>query len=128
MPVRHRTTRPRTSRPLPASLASALPVVLTAVLGAALLAGCTSGSADAGATVDGGSGPAQAEDHGSHGDYADAGKVPVGPLQLPGADYWSVLQPADVARYRADGADVVLVGEALVTGDPISTLTQFLAV
>jgi indole-3-glycerol phosphate synthase len=40
----------------------------------------------------------------------------------------AVLQPADVARYRADGADVVLVGEALVTGDPISTLTQFLAV
>ena len=40
----------------------------------------------------------------------------------------AVLTPADVAHYRAAGADVVLVGEALVTGDPVATLKQFLAV
>jgi indole-3-glycerol phosphate synthase len=34
--------------------------------------------------------------------------------------------PADVAHYRAAGADVVLIGEALVTGDPVATLTAFL--
>ncbi len=38
----------------------------------------------------------------------------------------AVLAPADVAHYRAAGADVVLVGEALVTGDPVSTLHAFL--
>ena len=38
----------------------------------------------------------------------------------------AVLTPADVAHYRADGADVVLVGEALVTSDPVSTLHAFL--
>lgn len=32
----------------------------------------------------------------------------------------------DVAHYRAAGADVVLVGEALVTSDPVHTLTEFL--
>ncbi len=40
----------------------------------------------------------------------------------------AVTSAADVAHYRASGADVVLVGEALVTGDPISTLERFLAV
>jgi indole-3-glycerol phosphate synthase len=40
----------------------------------------------------------------------------------------AVLSAADVAHYRAAGADVVLVGEALVTGDPISNLRAFLAV
>ena len=40
----------------------------------------------------------------------------------------AVRTPADVARYRQAGADVVLVGEALVTGgDPVETLRQFLA-
>jgi indole-3-glycerol phosphate synthase len=34
----------------------------------------------------------------------------------------------DVARYRNAGADVVLIGEALVTGDPVSTLHSFLAI
>lgn len=34
----------------------------------------------------------------------------------------------DIAHYRAAGADVVLVGEALVTGDPVATLRSFLAV
>lgn len=38
----------------------------------------------------------------------------------------AVHTPADVARYRAAGADVVLIGEALVTGDPVATLHSFL--
>ncbi len=40
----------------------------------------------------------------------------------------AVRSAADVAHYRAAGADVVLVGEALVTGDPIANLRAFLAV
>jgi indole-3-glycerol phosphate synthase len=40
----------------------------------------------------------------------------------------AVLSAADVAHYRAAGADAVLVGEALVTGDPIANLRAFLAV
>lgn len=40
----------------------------------------------------------------------------------------AVKTPDDVAHYRAAGADVVLVGEALVTGDPEATLREFLAV
>ncbi|HPG76138.1 MAG TPA: indole-3-glycerol phosphate synthase TrpC [Rhodoglobus sp.] len=41
----------------------------------------------------------------------------------------AVKSPADVAHYRRAGADVVLVGEALVTGDdPAETLREFLAV
>jgi len=39
----------------------------------------------------------------------------------------AVLKPDDVARYRDAGADVVLIGEALVTGDPVATLNAFLA-
>lgn len=40
----------------------------------------------------------------------------------------AVTSPADVAHYRQAGADVVLVGEALVTkGDPVTALQQFLA-
>lgn len=38
----------------------------------------------------------------------------------------AVLTPDDVAHYRAAGADVVLIGEALVTGDPVATLKTFL--
>jgi indole-3-glycerol phosphate synthase len=38
----------------------------------------------------------------------------------------AVLTPADVAHYRSAGADVVLIGEALVTGDPVATLKSFL--
>jgi len=38
----------------------------------------------------------------------------------------AVLAPDDVRRYRDAGADVVLIGEALVTGDPVSTLHAFL--
>ena len=41
----------------------------------------------------------------------------------------AVASLADVAHYRRSGADVVLVGEALVThGDPVSALTSFLEV
>jgi indole-3-glycerol phosphate synthase len=39
----------------------------------------------------------------------------------------AVKSAEDVAHYRRAGADVVLVGEALVTGDPVHTLTEFLA-
>ncbi|WES65483.1 indole-3-glycerol phosphate synthase TrpC [Microbacter sp. GSS18] len=38
----------------------------------------------------------------------------------------AVLTPADVTHYRSAGADVVLIGEALVTGDPVATLNAFL--
>lgn len=38
----------------------------------------------------------------------------------------AVKTPEDVAHYRAAGADVVLIGEALVTGDPVATLKTFL--
>ncbi len=38
----------------------------------------------------------------------------------------AVKTPEDVAHYRRAGADVVLVGEALVTGDPVATIRQFL--
>jgi len=38
----------------------------------------------------------------------------------------AVLAPADVAHYRAAGADAVLIGEALVTSDPVTTLHAFL--
>ena len=38
----------------------------------------------------------------------------------------AVKTPDDVSHYRAAGADVVLIGEALVTGDPVATLTEFL--
>ena len=38
----------------------------------------------------------------------------------------AVLTPADVTHYRAAGADVVLIGEALVTSDPVTTLHAFL--
>lgn len=38
----------------------------------------------------------------------------------------AVLTPADVTHYRSAGADVVLIGEALVTNDPVTTLHAFL--
>lgn len=38
----------------------------------------------------------------------------------------AVREVDDVRRYREAGADVVLVGEALVTGDPATTLRKFL--
>jgi indole-3-glycerol phosphate synthase len=53
-----------------------------------------------------------------------AGSIPSGVIRIAES---AVKEPADVAHYRAAGADVVLVGEALVTGgDPVSTLESFL--
>lgn len=40
----------------------------------------------------------------------------------------AVRTAADVAHYRASGADVVLVGEALVTNDPAAMLQSFLQI
>lgn len=52
-----------------------------------------------------------------------ADRIPAGTIKIAES---AVLEPADVAHYRAAGADVVLVGEALVTSDPVSTLRSFL--
>jgi indole-3-glycerol phosphate synthase len=53
-----------------------------------------------------------------------AGSIPSGVIRVAES---AVTGVADVAHYRAAGADVVLVGEALVTnGDPIATLNEFL--
>ena len=38
----------------------------------------------------------------------------------------AVMTPDDVTHYRGAGADVVLIGEALVTNDPVTTLHAFL--
>ncbi|CAN5531388.1 indole-3-glycerol phosphate synthase TrpC [soil metagenome] len=54
-----------------------------------------------------------------------AGSIPSGVIRIAES---AVKEPADVAHYRAAGADVVLVGEALVTeGDPVAALESFLA-
>ncbi len=53
-----------------------------------------------------------------------AGAIPEGVVRVAES---AVTSPADVAHYRDAGADVVLVGEALVTGDPVAALTEFLA-
>jgi indole-3-glycerol phosphate synthase len=54
-----------------------------------------------------------------------ADRIPSGVIRVAES---AVTSPADVAHYRQAGADVVLVGEALVTdGDPVTTLQQFLA-
>ncbi|MFH8249803.1 indole-3-glycerol phosphate synthase TrpC [Microbacterium sp. B2969] len=52
-----------------------------------------------------------------------ADRIPAGTIKIAES---AVLVPADVAHYRAAGADVVLIGEALVTGDPVATLGAFL--
>ena len=52
-----------------------------------------------------------------------AGQIPSGVIRVAES---AVLTAADVAHYREAGADVVLVGEALVTGDPVRTLADFL--
>lgn len=52
-----------------------------------------------------------------------ADRIPAGAIRIAES---AVLTPADVAHYRAAGADVVLIGEALVTGDPVATLAAFL--
>lgn len=54
-----------------------------------------------------------------------AGAIPSGVVRVAES---AVKTAADVAHYRAAGADVVLVGEALVTSDPLHTLSEFLAV
>jgi indole-3-glycerol phosphate synthase len=53
-----------------------------------------------------------------------ADQIPSGVIRVAES---AVKSAADVAHYRSAGADVVLVGEALVTSDPIATLTEFLA-
>jgi indole-3-glycerol phosphate synthase len=50
-------------------------------------------------------------------------RIPAGAVKIAES---AVLAPADVAHYRAAGADAVLIGEALVTNDPITTLRAFL--
>lgn len=52
-------------------------------------------------------------------------RIPAGTVRIAES---AVLTPADVTHYRAAGADVVLIGEALVTGDPVATLQSFLEV
>ena len=52
-----------------------------------------------------------------------ADQIPSGVVRVAES---AVKTAADVAHYRAAGADVVLVGEALVTSDPIVTLREFL--
>lgn len=52
-----------------------------------------------------------------------APRIPTGAIAVAES---AVSTPADVAHYRAAGADVVLIGEALVTGDPVATLQAFL--
>lgn len=52
-----------------------------------------------------------------------AGLIPSDAIKIAES---AVLTPADVAHYRSAGADVVLIGEALVTGDPVATLRSFL--
>jgi indole-3-glycerol phosphate synthase len=53
-----------------------------------------------------------------------ADRIPDGVVRVAES---AVKEPADVAHYRAAGADVVLIGEALVTGDdPVTTLESFL--
>ncbi len=53
-----------------------------------------------------------------------AGRIPLGVIRVAES---AVKTAADVAHYRQAGADVVLVGEALVThGDPVRTLAEFL--
>ena len=54
-----------------------------------------------------------------------ADRIPSGVIRVAES---AVLSAADVAHYRRAGADVVLVGEALVTSDPLATLSEFLAV
>jgi indole-3-glycerol phosphate synthase len=56
------------------------------------------------------------------GSLADS--IPAGVVRVAES---AVKSAADVAHYRSAGADVVLVGEALViNGDPVATLNEFL--
>lgn len=51
--------------------------------------------------------------------------IPAGTVRIAES---AVRTAADVAHYRRAGADAVLVGEALVTSDPVVTLTSFLEI
>ena len=51
-----------------------------------------------------------------------AGRIPADVVKVAES---AVRTPSDVADYRAAGADVVLVGEALVTGDPATLIREF---
>jgi indole-3-glycerol phosphate synthase len=51
--------------------------------------------------------------------------IPTGTIRVAES---AVRSAEDVAHYRSAGADVVLVGEALVTSDPVLTLQSFLEV
>lgn len=52
-------------------------------------------------------------------------RIPSGTIKVAES---AVTSAEDVAHYRRAGADVVLVGEALVTGDPVAMLQEFLRV
>lgn len=54
-----------------------------------------------------------------------ADQIPAGVIRVAES---AVLEASDVRRYRDAGADAVLVGEALVTNDPVATLKSFLSV
>jgi indole-3-glycerol phosphate synthase len=54
-----------------------------------------------------------------------ADRIPAGVIRVAES---AVKSASDVGHYRSSGADVVLVGEALVTGDPARTLEEFLGV
>ena len=54
-----------------------------------------------------------------------ADRIPSGVIRVAES---AVLEPGDVTHYREGGADVVLIGEALVRGDdPVATLEAFRA-
>ena len=52
-------------------------------------------------------------------------RIPAGTIRVAES---AVRSAGDVAHYRSAGADVVLVGEALVTSDPLVTLASFLEI
>jgi indole-3-glycerol phosphate synthase len=52
-------------------------------------------------------------------------EIPAGTIKVAES---AVRNAEDVRHYREAGADVVLVGEALVTSDPAATLTSFLEI
>lgn len=54
-----------------------------------------------------------------------ADQIPAGVIRVAES---AVLNVADVEHYRKAGADAVLVGEALVTNDPVATLQSYLSV
>lgn len=54
-----------------------------------------------------------------------ADQIPAGVIRVAES---AVLSVDDVVHYREAGADAVLVGEALVSGDPVATLASYTAV